>query len=144
MANLDVPDINVWLALSDPDHQHHSRARFYWETQSAREIAFCRVTMLGLLRLLTHSKVMAGQPFSVTEALAAYEAFIALPEICFVEDSPLAESLFFQWAKASDFRPRHWTDLWIAALAHAAGARVISFDSDFSQWNNLNFLHLKP
>ena len=27
MAAIDVPDLNLWLALIDPDHAHHARAR---------------------------------------------------------------------------------------------------------------------
>jgi len=58
VAALDVPDLNLWLALIDPDHAHHARARYYWETEAAPDIGFCRVTMLGLLRLLTNSRAM--------------------------------------------------------------------------------------
>ena len=36
--------------------------------KTAAEIVFCRVTMLGLLRLLTNSRVMHGAPFTLAEA----------------------------------------------------------------------------
>ena len=68
MAAIDILDLNLWLALIDPDHAHHARARRYWEHEAAAEIAFCRVTMLGLLRLLTNSRVMHGAPFTLAEA----------------------------------------------------------------------------
>jgi predicted nucleic acid-binding protein len=29
MEAVDLPDINVWLALVDPDHEHHERAKVY-------------------------------------------------------------------------------------------------------------------
>lgn len=76
MAGIDVPDLNLWLALADPDHEHHDRARFYWETESALEIAFCRVTMLGFLRLLTNTRVMHGAPMSSAEAWEAYNVML--------------------------------------------------------------------
>lgn len=75
MAALDVPDLNLWLALIDPDHTHHARARHYWENEAAPDIGFCGVTMLGLLRLLTNSRVMHGAPFTSAEAWDAYRAF---------------------------------------------------------------------
>lgn len=144
MAVIDVPDLNLWLALIDPDHAHHARARRYWEHEAAAEIAFCRVTMLGLLRLLTHSRVMHGAPFTPAEAWDAYRAFAVLPEVCFVEDSLAAEKRFELWSRAPGFAAHRWTDAWIAALAASAGARVVSFDSDFTTFPALDFLHLSP
>ena len=37
MADLDLPDLNVWLALADPDHQHHHLATHYWHQESLAE-----------------------------------------------------------------------------------------------------------
>lgn len=144
MAAIDVPDLNLWLALIDPDHEHHARARHYWMDEAAADIAFCRVTMLGLLRLLTNSRVMHGAPFTAAEAWDAYHAFAALPEVCFIEDSLAAENGFELRTRAPDFPAHGWTDAWIAALASTAGARVVSFDSDFSTFPDLDFLHLRP
>lgn len=142
MGSLDLPDLNVWLALADPDHQHHGRAAGYWADESSPEIAFCRVTMLGLLRLLTHPTVMGGNPFSVAEAWSAYEAFAALPEICHIEESLAADAEFSRWTNSPGFPADRWTDAWIAAIAHSANARVVSFDADFASFDGLRFLHL--
>lgn len=143
MADLDVPDLNVWLALADPDHQHHARAKCYWHQESLPEFAFCRVTMLGLLRLLTNSSIMAGKPFNPAGAWAVYEAFASLPETRFIEDSVSAEESFTRLTKAANFAAHRWTDAWIVAIAHSAGARVVSFDSDFLTFDGVRFLHLK-
>lgn len=142
MSHLDVPDLNLWLALIDPDHEHHLRARRYWEEEAAVDIAFCRVTMLGLFRLLTNSRVMSGAPFTPVEAWDAYHAFAALPEVSFIEDSLAAEKRFELWSRRPNFPSHLWTDAWIAALAISSGARVVSFDSDFSAFPELRFLHL--
>lgn len=144
MAAIDVPDLNLWLALIDPDHAHHASARRYWEHEAAAEIAFCRVTMLGLLRLLTNSRVMHGAPFTPAEAWDAYRAFAVLPEVCFVEDSLAAEKHFELRSRAPDFSAPRLTYAWIAALASSASARVVSFDSDFTTFPDLDFLHLRP
>lgn len=144
MAAIDVPDLNLWLALIDPDHAHHARARRYWEHEAAAEIAFCRVTMLGLLRLLTNSHVMHGAPFTSAEAWDAYRAFAVLPEVCFIEDSLAAEKCFELLSRVPGFLSHRWTDAWIAALTSSAGARLVSFDSDFATFPDLNFLHLRP
>lgn len=55
----DLLDIKVWLALVDENHQHHASARDYWEQHKADRVAFCRVSMLGLLRLSTQTRVLS-------------------------------------------------------------------------------------
>lgn len=140
----DLPDLNLWLALIDADHEHHASARRYWEQQAAADIAFCRVTMLGLLRLLTNASVMQGAPFTAPEAWDAYLAFAALPEVGFIEDSLEAEKRFELWSRRPDFPAHGWTDAWIAALAASVDARVVSFDTDFNAYPGLKFLHLSP
>lgn len=144
MAEIDVPDLNLWLALADPDHEHHARARHYWETEAATEIAFCRVTMLGFLRLLTNVRVMRGSPLDAPEAWAAYHAFTALPEVCFLGDTLPVEEHFADWTMRSEFASHRWTDAWIAATAQAHAARVVSFDADFRTFPELKLLHLRP
>ena len=140
----DLPDLNVWLALADPDHQHHERAREYWENEAASQLSFRRVSMLGLLRLLSNSKVMRGNPFSPAEAWRAYRAFLALPEISFLAESSHAESRFAQWSDTASFSQHRWTDAWLAAQAVTSHSRLVSFDSDFHFFSGLSFLHLTP
>ncbi len=45
MPARDLPDLNVWLALADPDHQHHARARHYWEEEAAPHLTFLHLTL---------------------------------------------------------------------------------------------------
>lgn len=140
----DLPDLNVWLALADPDHQFHGRARRYWETESASRLFFCRVSMLGLLRLLSNPRVMRGNPFTPAEAWAAYRSFLALPEVSFLAESSPAEARFAEWTDSADFAPQRWTDAWLATQAVTSQARLVSFDSDFHTFPGLSFLHLTP
>jgi hypothetical protein len=37
---MDIPDINVWLALVDQNHTHHASAASYWQDISNTEVAF--------------------------------------------------------------------------------------------------------
>lgn len=144
MPDRDLPDLNVWLALADPDHQHHARARQYWEREALPQLCFCRVSMLGLLRLLSNSKVMQNHPLTPSEAWQAYRSFLALPEVAFLVESPQAESRFMQWSDAPAFSPHRWTDAWLAAQAVTSQSRLVSFDADFHSFPGLSFLHLTP
>lgn len=139
----DLPDINVWLALSDGNHEHHSVARRYWE-ETDTIVAFCRLTMLGLLRLATHPKAMHGRPFSAPEAWRAYRRFAELPEVRFLPEPLGVERGFRMLTDDASFPNSIWTEAYLAAFAMETGCRVVSFDSDFHRFPSLAFLHLKP
>lgn len=143
MSAVDLPDINVWLALTDPDHEHHDRARSYWEKESAPRLAFTRVSMLGLIRLLSNRHVMKGDPFTPAEAWDAYQAFRDLPEVLFLSEPDSAESRMREWSAEAGFPAARLTDAWIASVAYTARSRLVSFDADYNQFQGLSFLHLK-
>jgi len=144
MPAIDLPDINVWLALTCEDHQHHLRARQYWEVESAERLAFCRITMLGLLRLATNAKVMQNHPFRPAEAWKIYRDFLALPEVLFVAEPTGIEHQFVLNSETAHFPASRWTDAYLAAFASTTGFRMVSFDSDFQRFPELDFLHLSP
>lgn len=142
MRSVDLLDVNVWLSLTLPDHQHHQRARQYWFEESAPEVAFCRVTSLAFLRLSTQPKVMAGQPLSVPEAWLAYQAFRELPEVLLLEEPTACEEALRSWALNAASTPRLWTDAYLAAFARSAGARMVTFDRDFTRMGSFDLLYL--
>ena len=43
-ATDDLPDVNVWLALSVPEHVHHSAALAWWQQGAGAKCCFNRVT----------------------------------------------------------------------------------------------------
>lgn len=139
---IDLPDINIWLAVCLPDHPHHRRARAYWDEESGHELAFCRITSLGFLRLATHRAVTGDPPLTVAEAWRTYNEFRSLPEVIFVVEPEGCEQQLAAWATAGDLPPRLWTDAYLAAFALSGGLRLISFDRDFQRFRGLEFLHL--
>ena len=141
-AAVDLPDVNVWLALSLADHPHHDRARHYWSEEAAERLTFTRVTALGLLRLLTNTAVMGGQPFALPEAWRAYGAFRRLAEVFLAQEPEGCEAIMEEWVTSDRLTTRHWTDAYLAAFALAAGFRLVSFDSDFKRYQGLDFLWL--
>jgi toxin-antitoxin system PIN domain toxin len=140
---IDLPDVNVWLAFSVADHAHHQRARHYWYEESGDQLAFCRVTSLGFLRLATNATVMGGQPLTVSQAWQAYSGFRRLPEVVLATESKACEAWLEQWALGAGPTPRQWTDAYLAAFAKAGGLRLVSFDRDFTRFDGLDFLRLE-
>ena len=49
-----LPDVNVWIALAADKHIHHSVARSWFTKVQDEKLAFCRITQLAFLRLLTN------------------------------------------------------------------------------------------
>jgi toxin-antitoxin system PIN domain toxin len=143
-AASDAPDVNVWLALTDPDHAHHASAKRYWDHLRAKRTVLFRVTLFGLLRLLTNPQTMNGNPFTTADAWAAGQTYLSLPDVMLLPDLPSIDDHFASWTKARFFTPKLWTDAWLAALALEHGCRVVSFDADFARFPGLDFLHLPP
>lgn len=138
----DLLDINVWLALVDEGHCHHQSASRYWQQSTHHRLSFCRVTMLGFLRLSTQAHVLSEQ-LSPQTAWATYQQFLSIPTIQFLPEPEKLEATFFKLIEAPDFSHRHWTDAYLAAFALTSGCRFVSFDADFSRFPQLDFLHLK-
>ncbi len=139
----DLLDVNVWLALSDTDHAHHVPASRYWEADTAENVAFCRVTMLGLLRLVTNQRSMAGRPFTITRAWQLYKGFLAEPGVRLTGDPDGVEEQLEAISNGASFSNKHWTDCYLAAFALCAGMRIVTFDRDFERFPDLDLLLLK-
>ena len=142
----DLPDVNVWLALLNSQHPHHALAKAYWDSASGQRIAFCRITMLGLLRLSTNKTVMGGTPYTTLQAWQAYQAVMALPEVSFLAE-PQGIEATMQKLTQPEKQPQKsttpdWTDAYLAAFANLAGLRMVSFDKGFKQYSNLALLAL--
>ena len=139
----DLPDVNVWLALLNHQHPHHSAAKAYWESAAGQRIAFCRITMLGLLRLSTNKVVMGGTPYTNSQAWQAYQTVIDLPEISFISEPPGIEVAMQKLTNSPKSGTPDWTDAYLAAFASLAGLRMVSFDKGFKHYSGLTLLALQ-
>ena len=139
----DLLDVSVWLPLSAPEHVHHLRARRYWDEEAASELAFCRITVLGLLRHLTNGKILGKAALDGGAAWHALETWLQVPQITLLKEPRGLDELLAQWASKLDLRKGEWTDAYLAAFALASGCRLIAFDSDFHRYPGIDFLHLK-
>lgn len=140
----DLLDASVWVPLSAPDHVHYARARRYWDHESGRELVFCRVTALALLRHLTNSRILGQAALDGAAAWRALRTWLALPQITLLGEPAGLDELLGQWAGQLDVRGGRWTDAYLAAFAVASGCRLVAFDADFRAYPGVEFLHLRP
>lgn len=127
MSSLSFPDVNVWLALATPEHSHASFARNWWEKE-AGTIAFCRLTQLGFLRVLTTAAAMDLKPLSIAAAWRVYDRFYDDDRVTFVAEPPEVEERFREKAMGRFASPKVWADAWLLAFAQAAGGALVTFD----------------
>ena len=123
-----LPDVNVWLALASPRHSHTAVCIHWLNSVASEQLAFCRVTQMGLLRLLTNKSVMGSDLFSSNSAWRIYRKSLEDSRIHFAHE-PFA--LEFTWHRlTSQDRPatKLWTDAYLAAFANAAGMRMVTMD----------------
>lgn len=140
----DLLDASVWSPLSAPDHVHYTRARRYWDDEAADELAFCRITVLALLRHLTNARILGEAALSSGAAWRALKTWLALPQITLLAEPAGVDELLGQWAGQLDLRAGKWTDAYLAAFAVASGCRLVAFDGDFHHYRGVEFLHLRP
>ena len=138
----DLPDLNVWLALSWPDHSHHQQAVHYWEQQAADQVLFCTVTALGLVRLVSQPKLMGVAVKNAAEASALLHALCQQPGVQLAEPEHNGWEVFHQLLRIAELPARLCTDAHLAALAIANGWRLVSFDRDFERFEGLERLPL--
>ena len=141
-AIADLPDLNVWLALASPTHQHYSRAVKYWEEQASQHVLFCTVTALGLVRLVMQTKVMGDAALTAADASALLDQFVQQPGVSYAQPSSEGWDVFHGFMRQSEISPRLCTDAHLAALAITHQWRLVSFDRDFQLFPGLNLLQL--
>lgn len=140
-ATGELPDVNVWLALVHAGHPHHAAARRWWAERQGASAWFCRVTMLGLVRLLTQPRVMGEGVLHPAGALAVYEQISQAPGVGLLPEPATCEQAFRQLARP-DLPARLLTDAYLAAFAQAASLRLVTFDRDFARFAKLDRLEL--
>lgn len=141
VATGDLPDVNVWLALVHAGHPHHAVARQWWAGRRAGPVWFCRVTMLGLVRLLAQPRVMGDGALQAAAALDMYGQIIQAPGVGLMPEPAGCEQAYRQFVQP-DLPARLLTDAYLAAFAQSASLRLVTFDRDFARFSGLHGLEL--
>lgn len=129
---MKIPDVNIWLAAVWSRHARHDAAKSWVDAEDG-ELAFCRVTQMALLRLLTNPAVTGRDVLSRRQAWEVYEKLIADPRIRFIAEPSGLEALWIAFSKRNDTSHLLWTDDYMAAFAQAADAEFVTFDRAFSK-----------
>lgn len=141
-SGIKLLDVNVWLALAYSNHQHHAKAKAWFETQAEDTCAFCRITQMALLRLLTNTKIMGPSIQNQLNAWKIYDQMQNDDRVSYLPEPPNLEQIFRTFTQKSSPSQSLWTDAYLAAFAVATGSQFITLDLGFDRFNGLDLFQL--
>lgn len=118
-------DINVLLALLDPDHVDHRRAHGWLDDEIGAGWASCAITQNGFVRIVSQPRypnpVSPAQAIHVLARACATDLHEPWPCDVSVLDGDVID-------RSRVHGPRQVTDAYLLALAVAHGGRFATFD----------------
>ena len=118
-------DVNVLLALFDPEHEHHAEAFRWWSENRADGWASCPLTQNGFVRVISNPGYKGR--LSLADAVALIRAQIAQPgHVFWPDDVSLLDVALFDHRHLRG--PGQITDAYLLALAIRNRGRFVTFD----------------
>lgn len=129
---MKLVDVNVWLATVWAGHEHHQVAK-KWFDQEEDDLAFCRVTQMALLRMLTNKAITGLEALSRRGAWELFGNLVGDPRIRFLTEPQGLEASWIALSKRDDKSHLLWTDDYLAAFAQTANAEFVTLDRAFTK-----------
>jgi toxin-antitoxin system PIN domain toxin len=118
-------DVNLLLALLQPDHAHFERAHQWWDANREHGWASCPLTQNGFIRIL--SQPTYERPMPVSRALDALaERALHTDHAFWPDDISLLDAALFERNRV--LGPKQLTDIYLLGLAVKNGGRLATFD----------------
>lgn len=119
-------DVNVLVALFDPDHIHHEVAHDWFADHRHAGWATCPITENGFVRVLANP-AYAGTVARTADVVSRLRQFCQGGGHEFWPDTPsLCDDSIFDDSLVSGHR--QLTDIYLLAVAHARGGCLATFD----------------
>src|SRR5882757_11302446 len=126
-----LPDVNIWVALTSNRHVHHALANEWLQGLEGDQLAFCRISELGFLRLLTNAHVMGKDALPPVEAWRVYDEWRSDDRVIFLPERANFGEQWRQFGNQISGGPNVWTDAYLAAFALQTNATVVTLDRTF-------------
>jgi toxin-antitoxin system PIN domain toxin len=111
---------------------------------ASEELVVCRISQLGLLRLLSNPVVMLSSACTTDQAWRVYDTMMADDRFTFQGEPSGLEAKLRELTSGFPFSPKLWQDACLAAFAVTAGLRLVTFDGGFRKFKGLDCLVLTP
>jgi toxin-antitoxin system PIN domain toxin len=122
-------DVNVLIALLDPDHSLHARATQWFATNARSGWASCPITQNGCVRVMSHPGYPNTLPAGAVMGHLAEATGSELHQFWSDDISLLNPDLI---DRSRVHGPRQLTDLYLLALAAHHGGCFATFDHSIS------------
>jgi toxin-antitoxin system PIN domain toxin len=120
-------DVNVVIALLDPDHAFHERAHDWWAGNAKSGWASCPMVENGVVRIMSNPSYSQKARFTPADLISRLEQFAAHTDHEFWPDGiSLRDGKIFATERLHS--SRQLTDLYLLALAAKHGGRLATFD----------------
>ena len=120
-------DVGVWLAAVWGRHVHYPVASV-WVNGQADHLVFCRVTQMGLLRLVSNPAIMGGDAVDRSQAWRLFDQLWSDERILWAEEPDGLDAVWRAISARDDKSHRLWTDDYLAAFAQASDLALATLD----------------
>jgi len=118
-------DVNVLLALFQPDHAHYELAQQWWAAHQSSGWASCPLTQNGFVRIVSQGRY--PKPMALRAAIEWIAEQIATTDHAFwPDDISLLDSMSFNRDRIHG--PKQLTDIYLLGLAVKNGGRLVTLD----------------
>jgi toxin-antitoxin system PIN domain toxin len=125
-------DVNVLIALLDPDHVFHDRAHDWWAGNLADGWASCPLTENGVVRIMSNPGYSSALRFTPGDLIHRLQVFASQSDHEFWPDEiTLRDGLLF--VADHIHSSRQLTDIYLLGVASKHGGRLVTFDQGISR-----------
>ena len=140
-------DSGVWVAITFSSHPAHDMAlSALAEASVDRPACFCRAAQQSFLRLITTPTILAAYGATAmtnSDAVRVHDELRALANVAYRPEPSDIESSWPKLAARPTASPKLWMDAYLAAFAMKADLTLVTTDSGFRQFDDLNATVLK-
>lgn len=120
-------DINVIIALLDPDHVFHEQGHVWWAANAAEGWASCPLTENGVIRIMSSAGYSQRARFAPGDLISRLRQFTeATNHEFWPDDLSLRDGGVF--VADHIHSSRQLTDVFLLGLAKRHGGRLVTFD----------------
>ena len=120
-------DVGVWLAAVWGRHVHHPAASD-WLNQQADDLVFCRITQMGLLRLLSNPAIMGGDAVDRSQAWRLFDQLWSDERVLWADEPDELDAVWRAISARDDKSHKLWTGDYLAAFAQAGDLTLATLD----------------
>lgn len=120
-------DVNVIIALLDPDHAFHEQAHIWWAANLKSGWASCPITENGVVRVMSNPSYSPRTNFNAGDLILRLQTFTQQSDHTFwPDDMTLRDEAVFVADRIHG--SRQVTDLYLLALAVRHKGKLATFD----------------